>query len=348
MTLNALPMVSGGNPAEYAPLRKPHFKSCAFVLLSSATTPLHPSRTHRYFVHVCASETAVERWSLSKEGQALVSELAAVEKRANGLSEIRVEGVAGALATPIEKRTFDQFLLLLGRQTTSLWRNGAVPRIGIYLGFAVLIGTTFLQVEKSLTGAIFRIASFFYAVFVAIIPTNSAIAALVQQRAPFYRETTSGTYSRWVYSLAQLFADVPLHLITATLFTLTFYWTVCTSSIAAPQFLVPMHTQLRRTYSRDPTASAGGLPEHCGPLLLLLADDTLHDVAHALARAVLRLCRTQPRGGDWFCWASDHLHGPADGIPHFAVSYARRLALGLLDRLAALRPAGDYLRPRPT
>jgi len=58
----------------------------------------------------------------------------------------------------------------------------------------------------------------------------------VQQRAPFYRETTSGTYSRWVYSLAQLFADVPLHLITATLFTLTFYWTVGYQNTAAHFF----------------------------------------------------------------------------------------------------------------
>lgn len=150
---------------------------------------------------------------------ALCKELAAYEENGEGTCELpQVEAPSA--------RNYDQFVLLVQRQTTSLWRNGAMPRVVIYIGFGVLIGTTLFQVEMTLPGAIFRIAGAFYAVFVAIVPANAAIASLVQQRAAFYRETSSGTYSHWVYSIAQLCADLPLHLATSLIFTLIFYWAV--------------------------------------------------------------------------------------------------------------------------
>ncbi|CAM9326274.1 unnamed protein product, partial [Chrysoparadoxa australica] len=121
-----------------------------------------------------------------------------------------------------------QFLLVAERQFTAQVRNQSYSGMRMFWTVfgGVMIGTLFLQVEHDLEGAILVIAACFFAVYVAVVPMQAAVVPLVAERAVMFREVSSGTYTRLAYSIGNIAADLPLHLLTAFIFAVLFYFTV--------------------------------------------------------------------------------------------------------------------------
>ena len=88
------------------------------------------------------------------------------------------------------------------------------------------IGILFEGDKSTLNGAVFSVGAIFFLVFVLVIPMQAAVVPLVEDRAVLYRETVSGTYSRFSYGLGQLVADQPFHILNTLLMFVCFYFLV--------------------------------------------------------------------------------------------------------------------------
>lgn len=108
---------------------------------------------------------------------------------------------------------FTEFGLLFRRQFLVQWRNPSYSFLRFYVsaGATFVLGLLFFDIKHDVQGAVFAIAAIFFMTFVLVIPMQSAVIPLIQDRAVLYREAVSGTYSRFTYGLGQLFADIPFH-----------------------------------------------------------------------------------------------------------------------------------------
>ena len=110
---------------------------------------------------------------------------------------------------------FSELTLLFRRQFLVQWRNPSYSfmRMTVSAGACVILGLLFFNIENNVQGAVFSIASLFFMTFVLVIPMQSAVIPLIEDRSVLYREAVSGTYSRLAYGLGQLLADIPFHAI---------------------------------------------------------------------------------------------------------------------------------------
>eukprot|EP00547_Thalassionema_nitzschioides_P003041 CAMPEP_0194205690 /NCGR_PEP_ID=MMETSP0156-20130528/4909_1 /TAXON_ID=33649 /ORGANISM="Thalassionema nitzschioides, Strain L26-B" /LENGTH=1620 /DNA_ID=CAMNT_0038932039 /DNA_START=162 /DNA_END=5024 /DNA_ORIENTATION=+ len=123
---------------------------------------------------------------------------------------------------------FREFLLLTVRHMIVQWRNPSycLMRIISSMVMSLYVGLLFSGDKSSLNGAVFSIGAIFFLVFVLVVPMQAAVVPLVEDRAVLYRETVSGTYSRFSYGLGQLVADQPFHLLNTIIMFLFFYFLV--------------------------------------------------------------------------------------------------------------------------
>lgn len=70
------------------------------------------------------------------------------------------------------------------------------------------------------------VAAIFFFVNIATVPLLSAMVPLITERAVFYRETLSGTYSRFAYGTAVQLAELPFNLFFGIIAWLCFYFLV--------------------------------------------------------------------------------------------------------------------------
>jgi len=119
-----------------------------------------------------------------------------------------------------------EFLLLTVRHMIVQWRNPSycLMRILSSMVMSLYVGLLFVGDKSSLNGAVFSIGAIFFLVFVLVIPMQAAVVPLVEDRAVLYRETVSGTYSRFSYGLGQLVADQPFHILNTIIMFLFFYF----------------------------------------------------------------------------------------------------------------------------
>ncbi|CAM9501336.1 unnamed protein product [Chrysoparadoxa australica] len=205
-----------------------------------------------------------------------------------------------------------QFGLLVNRQLLAQRRNTSYcgMRVLWTLFGAIMVGTTFLQLEDDLQGCVLRIAAIFFAVYVAVVPMQAAVVPLMEDRAVFYRETASGTYSKLAYSLASLVAELPLHFATALLFSVIFYFSVGLRSGAEyfayfllvscfTYWLLPSIGQLF-AYACPNTETANGL----AGLTIILS---------TLTMGFLVMYALMPAGWRWAYWANA-LRYPLQGL----------------------------------
>eukprot|EP00804_Cyclotella_cryptica_P004684 CCRYP_019117-RB/>CCRYP_019117-RB protein AED:0.07 eAED:0.07 QI:237/0.87/0.88/1/0.75/0.66/9/271/1508 len=110
---------------------------------------------------------------------------------------------------------FLELTLLFKRQFLVQWRNPSYSfmRMTVSAGACVILGLLFFNIESNVQGAVFSIASLFFMTFILVIPMQSAVIPLIEDRSVLYREAVSGTYSRLAYGLGQLLADIPFHAI---------------------------------------------------------------------------------------------------------------------------------------
>jgi len=123
---------------------------------------------------------------------------------------------------------FTEFGLLFRRQFLVQWRNPSYSfmRMSVSAGATFILGLLFFNVQKNIQGAIFSIAAIFFMTFVLVIPMQAAVIPLIEDRAVLYRETVSGTYTRFTYGLGQLFADIPFHALNTLIMYAIIYYLV--------------------------------------------------------------------------------------------------------------------------
>ena len=70
------------------------------------------------------------------------------------------------------------------------------------------------------------VGSLFFYVNIATVPLLSAMVPLITERAVFYRETLSGTYTRLAYGAAVQLAEIPFNLGFSLVSFIIFYFMV--------------------------------------------------------------------------------------------------------------------------
>lgn len=123
---------------------------------------------------------------------------------------------------------FMELMLLTKRHLVVQFRNPSYCflRVIACCLVSVYLGLLFFGDKSSIEGAVYTIGSLFFIVFVLVIPMQSSVVPLIEDRAVLYREATSGLYSRWSYGLGQLLADIPFHLLNTAVMFLSFYYLV--------------------------------------------------------------------------------------------------------------------------
>jgi len=128
-----------------------------------------------------------------------------------------------------EKRNFFRELLLLTkRHFWTQWRNPSYSLMRMISSFFVSLYMAILfKGDKSeITGAVFTIGAIFFLVFILVIPMQSSVVHLIEDRAVMYREVTSGLYTRYAYGLGQLLSDIPFHAFNTAIMFVMFYFIV--------------------------------------------------------------------------------------------------------------------------
>ncbi|KAG7351105.1 ABC-2 type transporter [Nitzschia inconspicua] len=179
------------------------------------------------------------------------------------------------------------------------------------MDMSLYIGILFSGGKSVLSGAVFSIGAIFFLVFVLVIPMQTAVIPLVEDRAVLYRETVSGTYGRLSYRIGQLFADQPFHLLNTFLMWIFFY------------FLV----DFRRT---------GG---EMGYFLLMLY--LTNWVNHSQSWAAIRSRDPQRGERQWSRRLISYLISDFDGILDYCQCNAIRVAMGVLGQFVSLYPTGS-------
>lgn len=121
-----------------------------------------------------------------------------------------------------------EVVLLTKRHLVVQWRNPSYcfVRLITSVVVSVYMGLLFFGDKTQLSGAVSSIGAIFFMVFILVIPMQAAVVPLIEDRAVLYRETVSGTYSRFSYGLGQLFADIPFHMLNTVLMFVCFYFLV--------------------------------------------------------------------------------------------------------------------------
>jgi len=135
---------------------------------------------------------------------------------------------AGIDASEDARGVWSELMSVLQRQLVSHWRTPTYMSVRFWW---TLIGTLltslfYMNLPATTDGAFNLVGASFGFVNLATIPLTSAAAPLIKERAVFYRETSSGTYRKFVYAIAVEVAEIPFNLGMALLSWIIFYWVV--------------------------------------------------------------------------------------------------------------------------
>eukprot|EP00164_Ancoracysta_twista_P000277 GFYU01000392.1.p1 GENE.GFYU01000392.1~~GFYU01000392.1.p1 ORF type:complete len:1408 (-),score=377.02 GFYU01000392.1:90-4313(-) len=123
-----------------------------------------------------------------------------------------------------------QFVALMDRVTRSYWRSPSynLVRFGVYLGLALLFGSVYWDINSTDQPGMFSAvaAMFMTTTFVGIINMTTIVPFMMDERAVFYRERASNTYSPYIYNVVIGLVEIPYILLSALLFVSVFYYMV--------------------------------------------------------------------------------------------------------------------------
>lgn len=165
------------------------------------------------------AKEAEDHFLKSDRNQALKEEIA------NDLSNSRAPP---AMDLESVNNPFVEVGLLTVRHMIVEWRNPSysLMRVVFSSAMSLYVAILFSGDKTQLDGAVFSIGAIFFLVFVLVIPMQTAVVPLIEDRAVLYRETVSGTYSRLSYGIGQLLADQPFHWMNSLLMFVVFYFLV--------------------------------------------------------------------------------------------------------------------------
>lgn len=132
-------------------------------------------------------------------------------------SEIKVE------LTP--KKFSYELYLVLQRQMVAHWRTTSYMALRFWWTIVACLLVS-LVYFKSGEEVVQIVSAIFFFVIIATVPILAAMVPLITERSVFYRETLSGTYSRYVYGIAVQLAEIPFNLAFSLLSFVIFYFMV--------------------------------------------------------------------------------------------------------------------------
>lgn len=139
------------------------------------------------------------------------SELCA--ENASELQAINSAGGAGLQEKGYARAWIVQFWALLMRGFRSHNRNIEYNfvRLNVLIGLSVMFGLLFLQLKATSISSLNSIIGFIFTFpgFNAVFHSAAALPVLAKQRAVFYRERASNTYSSTAYSLTIFLVEIP-------------------------------------------------------------------------------------------------------------------------------------------
>ncbi|KAI6026023.1 ABC-2 type transporter-domain-containing protein [Pisolithus marmoratus] len=174
-------------------------------------------------------------WKASPEAAELDREIE--QLHAEGRSRPVVETQVTKLYSRFATSWVTQFLILTERGFVSYWRNPTymMSKVVLNVAAALIIGFVFFQSDDTVQG----VENKLFAVFMATM----CCVGLVQQIQSVYisvrdiyeiRERPSRMYSWTAFLASQLVIELPWNILSASLFFVSFYWTVGLPTARAP------------------------------------------------------------------------------------------------------------------
>ncbi|KAL7497070.1 hypothetical protein ACHAWT_008446 [Skeletonema menzelii] len=135
------------------------------------------------------------------------------------------DGVIRVDSTP--QGFFSELYLVLQRQIVAHWRTTTYMALRFWWTVAacLIVGLVYLKSGDGEDVTQIVSAVFFY-VNIATVPLLAAMVPLITERSVFYRESLSGTYSKYVYGTAVQLAEIPFNLGFALISFIIFYFMV--------------------------------------------------------------------------------------------------------------------------
>ncbi|GAM29228.1 hypothetical protein SAMD00019534_124040 [Acytostelium subglobosum LB1] len=89
---------------------------------------------------------------------------------------------------------------------------------------ALVVGTMFLRLDNDQPGARNKLAMIFLSFLFGGMASISKIPLVVEDRAVYYRDNSSGSYPSVLYIIASVITDIPMMMLTAFVFWIPFFW----------------------------------------------------------------------------------------------------------------------------
>ncbi|KAI5799098.1 ABC-2 type transporter-domain-containing protein [Peziza echinospora] len=127
-----------------------------------------------------------------------------------------------------------QLQLVMRRTNLSFWRspNYGFTRLVNHIVLGLLTGLCFLRLDNSSSSLQYRIFVIFQVIVLPAIIISQVEPMYDNARRIFYREQSSKMYSHYVFSLAQVIAEMPYSILCAFCFYVTLYFPPGLSTVA--------------------------------------------------------------------------------------------------------------------
>jgi len=225
-------LVKGGNTAYSGPMGEQSQEVIRyFSKLSDGKEPSSNSNPADYILSVVADmdpSTVAEAYqnsNLNKKNLARIeSEVAREEETSQGskaMDQVKKQ-------VRKSRNFFKEVALLTKRHFWTQWRNPSfsIMRLLSSCLVSLYMAILFRGDKSEISGAVSSIGAIFFLVFILVIPMQSSVVHLIEDRAVMYREVTSGFYRRLAYGLGQLLSDLPFHALNAAFMFVMFYFIV--------------------------------------------------------------------------------------------------------------------------
>ncbi|KAL7550698.1 hypothetical protein ACHAWF_013918 [Thalassiosira exigua] len=135
---------------------------------------------------------------------------------------------AGEISLDSTPQSFaSQVYLVLQRQIVAHWRTTTYMALRFWWTIVACLLTGLVYFQSGTSGNVVQtVGALFFYVNIATVPLLSAMVPLITERAVFYREILSGTYTRFAYGAAVQLAEIPFNMGMSLVSFVIFYFMV--------------------------------------------------------------------------------------------------------------------------
>eukprot|EP01064_Diplonema_japonicum_P028391 TRINITY_DN4349_c1_g3_i1.p1 TRINITY_DN4349_c1_g3~~TRINITY_DN4349_c1_g3_i1.p1 ORF type:complete len:1333 (+),score=319.36 TRINITY_DN4349_c1_g3_i1:173-4000(+) len=161
-----------------------------------------------------------EVWKTSKENTQLQQDLSAGPDLKQCITEEYENGKT------TQTSVLQQLKPVFSRQVLTYERMPTynINRMIFTIFVALLMGSTYWNLGDTVEDLHSYVSIIFVTANMGLIYAMSAVQPILEARPSFYRETSSGTYSPWVFAATMIVNEVPWVLLVASLWVNTLFW----------------------------------------------------------------------------------------------------------------------------